>query len=54
MEHVWRLVEAEQITISTKHEGELVAHRVMRLIQSASGSASGAVEGAQSQSSDQK
>lgn len=29
-EHVWRLIEAEQTTISTKHEGDLVAYRVSR------------------------
>jgi adenylate cyclase len=28
LEHVWRLVEAEEITITTKHEGELRAYRV--------------------------
>ena len=27
-EHVWRLVESESVTIPTKHEGNLVAHRV--------------------------
>jgi hypothetical protein len=30
-EHVWRLVEAEQTTIATKHEGALIAYRVNRL-----------------------
>ena len=30
-EHVWRLVEAEQTTITTKHEGDLLAYRVHRL-----------------------
>jgi len=30
-EHVWRFVETEQTTISTKHEGDLIAYRVHRL-----------------------
>jgi adenylate cyclase len=30
-EHVWALVEAERTTISTKHEGDLIAYRVNRL-----------------------
>ena len=30
-EHVWCWVEAEQTTISTKHEGDLTAYRVIRL-----------------------
>jgi adenylate cyclase len=30
-EHVWRLVEAEEITIPTKHEGDLRAYRVTSL-----------------------
>ena len=30
-EHVWRFVEAEQTTISTKHEGKLLAYLVHRL-----------------------
>jgi adenylate cyclase len=30
-EHVWAMVETERTTISTKHEGDLVAYRVNRL-----------------------
>jgi adenylate cyclase len=30
-EHVWRFVETEQTTISTKREGDLIAYRVHRL-----------------------
>jgi adenylate cyclase len=29
-ERVWRIVEAERITIQTKHEGDFVAYRVSR------------------------
>jgi adenylate cyclase len=38
-EHVWHLVEAEQATITTKHEGNLSAYRVNCLKESASSSA---------------
>lgn len=34
-EHVWCLVEAEQTTISTKHEGDFSAFRVIRLKETA-------------------
>ena len=36
-EHVWRVVETERATITTKHEGNLVAYRVNSLKESASG-----------------
>jgi adenylate cyclase len=35
-EHVWRLVEAEQVRIASKHEGELVAYRINQLEKTAS------------------
>jgi len=38
-EHVWRFVETEQLTIQTKHEGELVAYRVKGFKENASVSA---------------
>lgn len=34
-DHVWRVVESEQVTIPTKHEGDLNAYRVHRLKASA-------------------
>lgn len=40
-ERVWRLVEAEQTTISTKHEGDLIAYRVTRLKEGAKSGTSG-------------
>jgi adenylate cyclase len=43
-EHVWRLVEAEQTAISTKHEGDLIAYRVNCLKEDAKSSASGAAQ----------
>jgi adenylate cyclase len=43
-EHVWRLVEAEQTTISTKHEGDLIAYRVHRLKAGANSGASAAAQ----------
>ena len=30
-EHVWRVVEAEQVRVATKHEGDLVAYRINRV-----------------------
>jgi len=52
LEHVWRFVAAEQVTITTKHEGDLIAYRVIRLKEGASEGSSGVVERAQSQSSE--
>jgi len=49
MEHVWRYVEAEQVTISTKHEGDLVAYRIVRLKESSGEGVSGVIEQARSQ-----
>jgi len=38
LEHVWRSVETERATIQTKHEGDLVAYRVICLKESANAS----------------
>jgi adenylate cyclase len=43
-EHVWRLVEAEQTSISTKHEGNLIAYRVSRLKEGLNSGASAAAQ----------
>jgi hypothetical protein len=37
-EHVWHLVEAEQMTIATKHGESLVAYRVNRMKKDAGAS----------------
>lgn len=49
MEHVWRYVEAEQVIISTKHEGDLIAYRIIRLKENLGEDASGVVEETRSQ-----
>jgi adenylate cyclase len=50
-EHVWRLVDAEQTAIATKHEGDLIAYRVNRLKERANPDTSGVAqqEGAHSE-----
>jgi adenylate cyclase len=38
-QHIWRMVETEETSISTKHEGDLVAYRVKQLKECANGGA---------------
>jgi hypothetical protein len=38
-QYIWRMVETEETSISTKHEGDLVAYRVKQLKECANGGA---------------